>query len=262
MMVRVKIFSWDAGYVFDDAGWKLQVGDEVIVTLDGLLENATVTMLDAALSEGEEKEVNKILRKASGEDLEKITHNREKGIRAVEFCREMVKQRHLPMKIVDARPSFEGGKLTFSFIAEKRVDFRDLVRDLSKEFQASIRLQQIGSRDEARSKGGVGTCGQSLCCGKFASATKSVTIDDARVQQMGQRGSDRLSGLCGRLRCCLSFEAEQYRKNLQDFPTEFAEVKFGQKVGRVIDRNIMERTVVLDLGEEGRKKVSLEDIKY
>lgn len=260
MKVRVKIFSWEVGYVFDDAGWDLRVGDEVMINFDSLTENATVTGIQ--VSDPVEEETRKIIRKAGSEDLEKIKHNREKALRAIEFCREMVKQRNLPMKVVDARFSFEGGKLTFSFIAEKRVDFRDLVRDLSKEFQASIRLQQIGSRDEAKSKGGIGTCGQSLCCGKFASATKSVTIEDARVQQMGQRGSDRLSGLCGRLRCCLSFEAEQYRRNLQDFPEEFTEVQYGKKVGRVVDRNIMQRTLVLDLGEAGRKKVSLEDIKY
>lgn len=260
MNINAKIFSWDNSYTFDACGWDLKVGDIVIVNFDSAVEDAVVSKINVASAP--EGEVSKIIRKANVADLEVRQRNQEREVEAVSFCRKMVKKRGLSMKIVDARFGFDGGKITFSFIAEKRVDFRDLVRDLSKEFQRSIRLQQIGSRDEAKGKGGFGACGQELCCVKFSGGLKSVTIEDARVQQMGQRGSDRLSGLCGRLRCCLSFESEQYRKNLEEFPAEGQEVRYEKKRGFVFDRNIMQRTVVLEFEDKSKKKVSLDDIKF
>lgn len=260
MNINVKIFSWDNGYVFDACGWDLSVGDTVIVNFDSTMEDAVVSKIN--VPPVPDVDTPKIIRKANASDMEVLQKNHEKEVEAVNFCRRMVKKRGLSMKIVDARFSFDGGKITFSFIAEKRVDFRDLVRDLSKEFQRSIRLQQIGSRDEAKGKGGFGACGQELCCVKFSGGIKSVTIEDARVQQMGQRGSDRLSGLCGRLRCCLSFESDQYRKSLEQFPAERQEVRCDKKIGIVVDRNIMQRTVVLEFEDKSKKKVSLDDIKF
>ena len=174
----------------------------------------------------------------------------------------MVKKRNLSMKIVDAHFSFDGGKVTFSFIAEKRVDFRELVKDLSKQFQRSIRLQQIGSRDEAKGKGGFGACGRRLCCMNFSGALQSVTIEDARLQQMGQRGSDRLSGLCDRLRCCLAFESDQYRQELETLPRDRQEVKWENKKGIVVDKNIMLRQVTVEFADRSKKKLSLDDIKF
>ena len=222
MIISAKIFSWDDAYVFDTNGWDVCEGDTVIVNFDSGIDNAVIAKIN---TEPKDKEILRIVRKANASDLEICERNREKENEAVKLCRQMVKKRDLPMKIVDAHFSFDGGKVTFSFIAEKRVDFRELVKDLSKQFQRSIRLQQIGSRDEAKGKGGFGACGRSLCCMKFSGALQSVTIDDARLQQMGQRGSDRLSGLCNRLRCCLAFESAQYKKNLEDFPDEKQEVR-------------------------------------
>lgn len=260
MNINAKIFSWDNSYIFDACGFDLKVGDTVIVNFDSAVEDAIVSRINVSPVDG--SDIPKIIRKAGADDLEICRKNKEREFEAVEFCRQMVKKRGLSMKIVDARFGFDGGKVTFSFIAEKRVDFRDLVRDLSKEFQRSIRLQQIGSRDEAKGKGGFGACGRELCCVKFSGGLKSVTIEDARVQQMGQRGSDRLSGLCGRLRCCLSFESEQYRKSLEEFPREGSEVKYEKKKGIVVDRNIMQRTVLLEFEDKSKKKVSLDEIKF
>jgi cell fate regulator YaaT (PSP1 superfamily) len=261
MNISAKIFSWDEPFVFDTNGWDLKPGDIAIVNFDSGIDSALVKKTGVSPKE-KDKEILRIIRKANVNDLEICQRNREKEADAVKICREMVKKRSLSMKIVDAHFSFDGSKVTFSFIAEKRVDFRELVKDLSKQFQRSIRLQQIGSRDEAKGKGGFGACGRSLCCMKFSGALQSVTIEDARLQQMGQRGSDRLSGLCDRLRCCLAFESEQYKKNLQEFPRERQEVRWENKKGIVVDRNIMLRIVTVEFEDKSKRKLSIDSIKF
>jgi len=257
MNINAKIFSWDNGYVFNASGLDLQIGDIVIVNFDSGTENAIISKVEV----NAEEEAPKITRRANASDLEICERNAEKEKEAVKLCRQMVKKRGLSMKVVDSHFSFDGGKVTFSFIAEKRVDFRDLVKDLSREFQRSIRLQQIGSRDEAKGKGGFGACGRGLCCMKFSGGLQSVTIEDARAQQMGQRGSDRLSGLCDRLRCCLGFESGQYKKNLEKFPGERQRITCEGKKGVVVDRNIMMEQVTVEFENGNKKKVSIKDIK-
>lgn len=216
MKISVKIFPLDNPRIYDSGNWGVEVGDTVIVSTDFGLESAEVGRINI----GGEEEGLKIVRKATSIDLEIIEKNKQKSKEVIEICKDLVRECKLFMKIVGVHLSFDGGKIVFLFTAEKRVDFRDLVRILSKRFQKSIRLQQVGSRDEAKGKGGFGVCGRELCCVKFLENLKSVTTEDARAQQMGQRGSDRISGLCGRLKCCLGFEVEQYRENSKNASKE------------------------------------------
>lgn len=209
MKISVKIFSLDNPQIYDSGNWNAQVGDVVIINTEYGIESAEVKKINVSI----EGEYSKIVRKATVIDFETIEKNSRKNEEATEVCKKLVKESKLSMKIVDAHFSFDGGKVVFLFIAERRVDFRGLVKMLSKHFQRSIRLQQIGSRDEARKKGGFGVCGRELCCIKFSGSLKSITTEDAKVQRMGRRGSDRISGLCGRLKCCLGFEAEQYKED-------------------------------------------------
>lgn len=212
MKISVKIFPLDNPRIYDSGNWNVKVGDIVVVNTDYGIESAEVKKINI----GAKEECLKIVRKATSIDIETIEKNERKSREAIDVCKKLVKECKLSMKIVGAHLGFDGGKIVFLFIAEKRVNFRDLVRILSKRFQKSIRLQQVGSRDEARENGGFGVCGRELCCVKFLENIKSVTTEDARVQQMRQRGSDRISGICGRLKCCLGFEAEQYRENLKN----------------------------------------------
>ena len=212
MKISVKIFPLDNPQVYDSGNWNIEVGDVVIISTDFGLESAEVKEINVDVK----KECSKIVRKATLIDVETIEKNKQKIKEAMDVCKNLVKECGLFMKIVGVHFSFDGGKIVFLFTAEKRVDFRNLVRILSKRFQKSIRLQQVGSRDEAKGRGGFGVCGRELCCVNFLGSLKSVTTEDARVQQIGQRGSDRISGLCGRLKCCLGFEAEQYREDLKN----------------------------------------------
>jgi cell fate regulator YaaT (PSP1 superfamily) len=257
MKISAKIFPWDDPLVFDSGSWNLVAGDVIIVNVDSGIESGIVEKINIESKE----EVPNIARKATSIDLEIIEKNKKKSEDAVKICRNSVNERKLAMKIVNARFSFDGGRITFLFIAEKRVDFRDLVKSLSKKFQRSIRLQQIGSRDEARGKGGFGVCGRELCCIKFSGNLKSVTTEDAKVQQMGQRGSERLSGLCGRLKCCLGFESEQYRENLLKMP------KFGNKFiiegkeGRVVELDVLANKVIIEFENKSKKKIHISELK-
>ena len=243
--------------MFDSEECDLEVGDTIIVSVDDEIESAIVDKINLRT----EEKTLAIIRKATSVDIETIERNQGKSKEATKICRDLASEKKLAMKIVDAHFSFDGGKVVFSFISEKRVDFRDLVRNLSKKFQRSIRLQQIGSRDEARGKNGFGVCGRELCCVKFSGSLKSVTTEDARVQQMGQRGSDRLSGLCGRLKCCLGFEAEQYRENLKNMPELGEKFEINGREGRVVDKNIMKSEVVLEFIDKSKEIISVDKLK-
>ena len=258
MKISAKIFPWDNPLVFDSGSWNLAVGDVIIVNVDSGIESGVVEKINI---ESKEKVLN-IARKATSIDLETIEKNKKKSEDAVKICRNLVNERKLAMKIVNACFSFDGGRIIFSFIAEKRVDFRDLVKNLSKKFQRSIRLQQIGSRDEVRGKGGFGVCGRELCCIKFSGNLKSVTTEDAKVQQMGQRGSERLSGLCGRLKCCLGFESEQYRKNLLKMPKLGKEFMIEGKEGRIVELDVLANKVIVEFKDKNKKKVHISELKF
>jgi cell fate regulator YaaT (PSP1 superfamily) len=257
MKVSLKIFPWDSSYIYDSGSWNLKVGDVVIISTDFGTESALVEDVGVEA----EGEAPKIIRKANLIDLEIVERNKEKNKEAVRISRDLVKEAGLPMKIIDAHFSFDGGRVTFPFIAEKRIDFRELVKALSRKFQRSIRLQQVGSRDEARKRGGFGVCGRELCCIKFPGDLKSVTTDDTKLQQMEQRGSEKLSGLCGRLKCCLGFESEQYREALEDMPEIGETVKVDGKEGMVVDRNILLKEVVIEFKDKNKERMHISRLK-
>ncbi|MEI6597356.1 MAG: regulatory iron-sulfur-containing complex subunit RicT, partial [bacterium] len=141
-------------------------------------------------------------------------------------------------------------RITFPFIADSRIDFRELVKDLTKHFSRSIRLQQIGIRDEARFCGDFGHCGRSLCCSRFLGDLNSITSEMAELQQCVHRGSERISGICGRLMCCLSYEEDGYKKLAENLPPLDSQVKVEGRKGRVLARYILKQTVKVLL-EEG-----------
>jgi len=257
MKVNLKIFPWDEFIVYDSGNWNLEVGDMVVINTDSETEIATVEKNNVE----EKKEVPKITRKATTVDLEVVEKNNQKSAEMIKICRDLVRKNGLPMKIVDVHLSFGGGRITFSFIAESRVDFRDLVKSLSRNFQRSVRLHQIGSRDEAKGKDGFGICGCQLCCVKFLKNLPSVTTEDARVQHMEHRGSERISGLCGRLKCCLGFETKQYREFLKSMPNVGKVGKVDGKKCVVIEIDALSQKVVVKFEDGNKRKVPVEDLE-
>ncbi len=206
---------------------------------------------------GEGQNKFRILRKASLRDLNTIKDLKKKEAEALEICRREVRKNSLPMKIVSCHYAFDGGSVTFAFIADGRIDFRDLVKNLSRTFQRSIRLHQIGARDEARNKGGYGICGRELCCIRFQGDLPSISSDMAKAQQIIRRGSERISGICGRLMCCLAYEAQQYQEALAKMPAPGSEMKVEGKIGRVKEVNALEGNVLVEFPDKSITTVKL-----
>jgi len=160
------------------------------------------------------------------------------------------------MKLVDAEFSFDKKKIVFYFVSESRIDFRELVKDLAKVFKRRIEMRQIGVRDETKFFGGIGPCGQSLCCVRFLKRFEPVSMKMAKIQRLPLT-SGKISGICGRLMCCLFYEYKTYREYSKGLPKEGQNIDTPQGKGKVIEVNVLKRTVTVDL-ENGR----VEQISY
>lgn len=263
IVVGVRFHSQDKVYNFDSSGLDFKLGDIVIVETELGTESGEVASIEKKLDKEKPKEPLKpVLRKATTTDLNKIEKYEKRVKEAVSYCREAINGFGLEMKLVDAHFAFDGSRITLYFTADCRIDFRELVKNLTRHFQKSVRLQQIGSRDAAAKIGDYGICGRKLCCAKFLKEFESITLDTARIQQMEHRGSDRLSGVCGRLMCCLDYEAETYKKLSKDMPDmgEIVETKSGQ--GKVIARNILSRKVEVLFEKDNKVFFNIDDIKW
>lgn len=259
----VKIRSWENPFPIkcDQA---LEIGDAVIVETSDGAEKAIVEKIKK-ISEDSEflKNINetRFVRKTNLSDLKAIDEFQKKEKEALKICRLEVKKKELPMKIVGASYSFDGGSVVFAFIADGRVDFRELVKVLSKNFQRSVRLHQIGARDEARSSGGYGICGRELCCVRFSDNLPSISSEMAKSQHIVRRGSERISGLCGRLMCCLAYEADQYQEMLKKMPETGSSVKTKEGRGIVKKVNALSGTVIVELEDGTIINTSKEDFQ-
>jgi len=261
----VKTRSWDNPSVAE-SDLPLQKGDIVIGETEDGVGSAIVESLigeekaSRKKSENNGKKPFKILRKASLRDLNAIKEFRKKEAEAFEVCRREVKKSNLPMKIVDCYYSFEGGSITFAFIADGRVDFRDLVKNLSRTFQRSIKLHQIGARDEVRNEGGFGICGRELCCIRFKGNLPSISSEMAKAQQIIRRGSERISGICGRLMCCLAYEADQYQKILEKMPSVGSDINIKGDIGIVREVNALTGEIKVEFSNNSTGKIKLNDL--
>jgi len=249
-VVEIQFTPWDKIYYFDPVNYLLSIDDRVIVKTDAGVELGKVAGFKDLNVENrakdeiffQDKEIKPILRKATPKDLEKIPDTKQKKD-DLAFCKKVIEKYGLIMKLVDAAYSFDGSRITFSFIADGRVDFRELVKDLTRHFNRTIRLQQIGIRDEAKICGDFGHCGRPLCCGQFLGELSSITSEMAELQQCAHRGSERISGICGRLMCCLAYEEAGYKKMAEKMPALESEVRIEGRKGKVIAHHVLKQTV-------------------
>ncbi|MCF7820492.1 MAG: stage 0 sporulation protein [Candidatus Pacebacteria bacterium] len=254
-VVLIKFVSWDKPYNFLPADLDLKLGDQVIVETDLGKEIGTVVGFSKLSDLEDQENLSQVVRLTEPEDYNDIASKEDK-LEAMAYCQEMIKRHELPMKLVDVHISCSKGRLNFAFIADGRVDFRDLVRDLTSHFRTNIRLTQIGTRDEAKMGGDFGPCGRGLCCKKFITEFSSITSDMAECQQIAHRGSDRLSGMCGRLMCCLSFEQDCYKELAKKMPALGSKVNVDGKKGVIIGHHILKQSVDVrfpaqEKGEQG-----------
>ncbi len=221
----------------------LQPGDEVIVETSRGRELGRVIIGPHEVDEDEiVGELKPVERRATPQDRLEAQRYRRREAKALAKCREKVAEHGLPMKVVDAEYSFDGSRLVFSFTAEKRVDFRALVRDLARTFHARIELRQIGVRDETKLCGGVGSCGRELCCRSWLTEFSPVSIKMAKHQGLPLSPME-ISGVCGRLLCCLSFEDPYYIEARGRLPKVGAQVITPEGPGRVVGINALKETL-------------------
>jgi len=238
-------------YLADDL--KPSAGDYVIIESDrgldyGEVLSAEEVVLDKGMLRGP---LRKIIRIASRHDIEKIERNRQKAREAVKTCDKKIAERKLNMKLIDAELSFDCSKIIFYFTAEERVDFRELVKDLAKIFKARIELKQVGVRDEAKMFGGFGQCGRELCCARFLKDFEPVTIKMAKDQSLPLNPT-KISGVCGRLMCCLAYEHKCYKESAKGLPKAGQRIKTKEGPAKVVDVNYLKRIATAEL-EDGRQ---------
>ncbi|MDE0731068.1 MAG: regulatory iron-sulfur-containing complex subunit RicT [Longimicrobiales bacterium] len=202
----------------------------------------------------------KVLRIAHSDDIGKSQTLRKDEDRVRVEARKLVTKHQLSMKVTDAEWQFDRNRLTVYFTAEKRVDFRQLVRALASKFKARIQLKQIGVRDEAALLGGVGRCGRELCCSTWLPELKPVSLQLAKSQGLSLNPS-QISGCCGRLMCCLMYEHRTYVEARRRFPREGRKIRTGRGLERVVTIDIWNDTVLLKDDEGTRRTLTLEQLE-
>jgi cell fate regulator YaaT (PSP1 superfamily) len=195
-----------------------------------------------------------IIALARPEELAQLHENRGDEWRFYDICQQQIQERNLPMDLVTVERQFDHNKITFYFTAEKRVDFRELVKDLAGIFRTRIELRQIGVRDEARLKGGLGVCGRALCCSSFLDEFVPVTLKMAKDQQL-PLSPNKLSGVCGRLRCCITYEHTGYQAAIRNLPRVGATVHARGQEGTVRKLDLVREQVTVFFATAGETAV-------
>ncbi|NLT98680.1 MAG: stage 0 sporulation family protein [Christensenellaceae bacterium] len=253
-------------YYFSPGDLKLTEGDYVIVETSRGMEYGEVVIVDKEVSEDDiVAPLKTVIRRATAKDDRRVEENKRKEKEALEICQKKIEKHGLEMKLVDVEYTFDNSKIIFYFTAEGRVDFRELVKDLAGVFKTRIELRQIGVRDEAKMMGGLGPCGRACCCSSFLGDFSPVSIKMAKEQNLSLSPT-KISGLCGRLMCCLNYEQEHYAQMRQRMPKVGSAVTTPDGEGVVLENNMITEIVRVKLtlpdGSVDVKHFRLDDGKF
>ena len=246
-------------YYFDPANLDIQKENYVVVETARGIEFGECVIGTKEISEDEiVAPLKSVIRIATEEDIAKHQDNKNKEKDAFDICLNKIQEHGLTMKLIDVEYTFDNNKVIFYFTADGRVDFRELVKDLATIFKTRIELRQIGVRDEAKMIGGLGQCGRPLCCSTFLGDFASVSIKMAKEQNLSLNPT-KISGICGRLMCCLNYEQDTYEDIRKRLPKVGSIVQTVEGKGEVISNNIVKESVRVKL-KKGEEDV-LEDFK-
>lgn len=255
--VRYGVMNKTDRFSAPDSG--VQVGNDVVVRTQRGVEWGRVVLVTEQQA-GEENLAGEVLRKVTAADQEKhrdIVERRQ--AEEMKCCQDLIAGHKLPMKLVDVEHLFGGNKIIFYFLADGRVDFRQLVKDLAEQYRTRIEMRQIGVRDEARLLGQVGPCGQELCCRTFLNVLKPVPMKLAKDQK-STLDPAKISGSCGRLKCCLKYEEELYEELKKNLPRRGTKVRTAEGRGIVVDYEIIGQTVEVELKDGVRQKFAAAEV--
>ena len=223
----------------------------VVEDNDGLTRfGKAVTPVHPIDTKNLKKELGRVIRIASKKDYYQNKENKRQASSALKICRDLVQKYKLDMNVIDATFTFNQEQLIFTFFAEQRVDFRDLAKELASIYKTRIELHQIGVRDKAKKVGGVGPCGQKLCCSRFLNDFESVSISMAKNQNLSLNPT-KINGLCGRLLCCLKYENDCYTSCRKDMPKIGQVVETNQGTGKVISLDILRKKYKIETTDRG-----------
>jgi len=246
-------------YYFDPDEIDLKSGDKVVVKTSRGAEFGEIVSSPMQVPDEEiTAPLKKVVRRATEEDKEQLKENKQKEKEAYKTAEEKILKHKLPMKLIEVEYVFDRSKIIFYFTADGRVDFRELVKDLASVFRTRIELRQIGVRDEAKMVGGLGPCGQRLCCTVFLGDFEPVSIRMAKEQDLPLNPL-KISGICGRLMCCLKYEYEAYvdfKKRAPKRGTKFT-TEWGP--ARIVEFNVPKETVIAELESGQRVEVPLQE---
>ncbi len=247
-------------YYFNPSGMELEVGDRVIVETAKGIEMGEIVMTDIEkMNDKTDKPLKAVVRKASTHDLQAADKFKQREGEAMEACNSLIEKLRLSMKIISTEYNVDGSRLTIYFSAEGRIDFREMVRELSRNLKVRVEMRQIGPRDEAKLLSGFGRCGRSLCCTSFLTEFNPVSIKMAKEQDL-PLSPVKISGLCGRLLCCLGYEFGLYREMREKIPREGKSIKTTKGEGIVVGSKPIEEKVIIELESGARIEVSLDEI--
>ena len=254
-------------YYFDPAGRQIKIGDHVIVETARGIEYGYVVLGNREVDETKViPPLKPVTRMATDEDRAIEAKNKEKEKEAFKICQEKIKKHNLEMKLIDAEYSFDNNKVLFYFTADGRIDFRELVKDLASVFKTRIELRQVGVRDETKIMGGIGICGRPLCCHSYLSEFIPVSIKMAKEQNLSLNPT-KISGVCGRLMCCLKNEEETYEVLNSKLPGIGDTVTTADGLrGEVHSVNVLRQTVkvivVVDKDEKEIREYKVDQLKF
>ena len=248
-------------YYFDPVELELEKNMDVVVETARGLEYGTIVVCPKEIDESElVSPLKPIIRVATDEDRQVYIENKEKAKETFELCQQKIKEHDLNMFLIDCEYTFDRNKLIFYFTAEGRIDFRELVKDLASIFKTRIELRQIGVRDEAKSIGGLGPCGRKLCCSTWLGDFQPVSIKMAKDQSLSLNPT-KISGICGRLFCCLKYEHDVYAEAIDAMPVVGALVKVDESKGKIIEVNPLLEQVRIEFNDKTIKVCHKDEVK-
>ncbi len=246
--------------LMDSGSIEVKVNDRVVVENDsGLKLGRVKTVFADAEPQMFPGQIKSLVRLATSEDLGQDEKNRALEQRALDFCLRRIQSHRLPIYLVQVECLFDASKIIFYFTAPGRVDFRELVKDLVQEFRIRIELRQIGVRHRAKMVGGLGICGLGLCCASHLKDFEPVSVRMAKEQQLSLN-PNKISGICGRLMCCLTYEYSAYQEVRRHLPRVGKRIQTPEGEGKIIRYNLIRETVTMELEDKRELEVPLADL--
>lgn len=249
-VVGIKLGNNSKLYYFDTDGVNVHENSTVIVETEMGLQYGVVVKFISSDQIDAKMNYKKVIRITTKDDYKRYLNNIKDADKAIVKCNKLIEDYGLNMRIIDAYYTFDREQLIFRFVADDRVDFRQLAKDLGSIFKTRIELRQVGIRDKAKEIGGIGPCGRKLCCNNFLSEFDSVSINMAKNQNLALNPT-KINGVCGRLLCCLTYENDNYNEYKKGLPNVGSKVKIDEQDGKVLSVDIFKRTykVLLNDGD-------------